>query len=162
MLTQQSKTFTFEQLVSTPMDELPVMKPPTPSVDEETLRANLSMSNKKIDHLTELLSESEDSCSRLTEQAKILKDEIRRLERNNEREREMQNTEYLKNIFLQFVCPKVGEQRAQLVPVLTTMLKLSPEEKARVQDVAQGDDAAQAGAQAAGWGSYLHRWSGLT
>ena len=37
---------------------------------------------------------------RLTEQAKILKDEIRRLERNTERENETKNLEYLKNIML--------------------------------------------------------------
>ena len=140
-------------------------KPPTPVLDEDSLRSNLSASQKKIDHLTELLSESEEGVSRLTEQAKILKDEIRRLERNTQREEELQNLEYLKNVFLQFVCPPVGERRAQLVPVLTTMLKLSPEEKLKVQQVAQGEDAALGGggaAAAGGWGAYLHRWSGLT
>lgn len=35
---------------------------------------------------------------RLTEQAKILKEEIRRLERNQQREEEAANLEYLKNI----------------------------------------------------------------
>ena len=163
---QQSSRFTFEQLIATPRDELPTAKnAPTPTISDETLKMNLVESNKKVEHLTELLSESEESVARLTEQAKILKSEIRRIERNDEREKEIQNMEYLKNIFLQFVCPKVGEQKAQLVPVLTTMLKLSPEEKARVMDVAQGEDQAQEAAQAAGgggWGAYLHRWSGLT
>jgi len=37
---------------------------------------------------------------RLTEQAKILKEEIRRLERNVIREKETQNMEYLKNILM--------------------------------------------------------------
>ena len=37
---------------------------------------------------------------RLTEQAKILKEEIRRLERNQAREEEISNMEYLKNIVL--------------------------------------------------------------
>ncbi|KAK6962102.1 craniofacial development protein 2 [Biomphalaria glabrata] len=158
----QPPAFTFEQLIATPMNELPGMKSPPPQVDEETLKMNLSVSQKKIEHLTELLSESEASVSMLTEQARILKEEIRRLERNIERERETQNMEYLKNIFLQFVCPKVGEQRQQLVPVLATMLKLSPEEKARIVAVAQSDEGGQQGAQGAGWGAYLHRWSGLT
>lgn len=37
---------------------------------------------------------------RLTEQAKILKEEIRRLERNQQREKEAANWEYLKNILI--------------------------------------------------------------
>ena len=37
---------------------------------------------------------------RLTEQAKILKDEIRRLERNQERDKGISNMEYLKNIII--------------------------------------------------------------
>ena len=40
---------------------------------------------------------------RLEEQAKILKEEIRRLERNQQREKEAANMEYLKNILLK-VC----------------------------------------------------------
>ena len=45
---------------------------------------------------------------------------------------------FLMFLCIQFVCPKVGEQRQQLIPVLATMLKLSPEEKTRVAAVAQG------------------------
>jgi hypothetical protein len=37
---------------------------------------------------------------RLTEQAKLLKEEIRRMERNQKREEETSNMEYLKNILL--------------------------------------------------------------
>ena len=37
---------------------------------------------------------------RLTEQAKILKEEIRRLERNQDRDKAISNMEYLKNIIL--------------------------------------------------------------
>lgn len=46
---------------------------------------------KKIEHLTELLRESEASSVRLGDQAKLLKEEIRRYnvcERGRERERE--------------------------------------------------------------------------
>ena len=46
------------------------------------------------------MNESEATVMRLTEQASVLKAEIRRLERNQERERETQNLEYLKNIVL--------------------------------------------------------------
>lgn len=40
---------------------------------------------------------------RLTEQAKILKEEIRRMERNTQRDRETSNLEYLKNILLKVI-----------------------------------------------------------
>ena len=46
----------------------------------------------------QLLNESEATIMRLTEQAKILKEEIRRLERNQARENAISNMEYLKNI----------------------------------------------------------------
>lgn len=39
---------------------------------------------------------------------------------------------------LQFLSLKVGDERQQLVPVLTTMLKLSPEEKTTLDAAAQG------------------------
>ena len=46
------------------------------------------------------MNDNEATVMRLTEQAKILKEEIRRLERNVERENETKNLEYLKNILL--------------------------------------------------------------
>jgi len=48
--------------------------------------------------LLQLLNESEATVLRLTEQASVLKGEIRRLERNQERENAISNMEYLKNI----------------------------------------------------------------
>ena len=48
----------------------------------------------------QLSSENEATVMRLEEQAKILKEEIRRLERNQQREKEAANMEYLKNILL--------------------------------------------------------------
>ena len=46
----------------------------------------------------QLMNESEATVLRLTEQAKVLKEEIRRQERNQERETAVSNMEYLKNI----------------------------------------------------------------
>ena len=43
---------------------------------------------------------SEEVGARLSEQARLLKEEIRRLERNQEREEGVANMEYLKNIVL--------------------------------------------------------------
>ncbi|KAH3804859.1 hypothetical protein DPMN_133151 [Dreissena polymorpha] len=130
-------------------------------VDVDALQERLTKEQKKNEHLTEVMNESEAHVMRLTEQAKILKDEIRRLERNVERAEETQNLEYLKNILLKFLCLKVGDERNQLIPVLTKMLKLSPEEKHTLTQIAQGDGTGEV-PQPQGWGSYLHRWSGLT
>jgi hypothetical protein len=50
--------------------------------------------------ILQLLNDNEATVMRLTEQAKILKEEIRRMERNQKREEETSNMEYLKNILL--------------------------------------------------------------
>ena len=44
------------------------------------------------------MNESEATVMRLTEQAKVLKEEIRRQERNNARQNAVSNMEYFKNI----------------------------------------------------------------
>jgi len=59
-----------ERLLSTQSDQS------TPN--EEGLQRQLSAANKRIAHSTELLRESEASSVRLSEQAKLLKEEIRR------------------------------------------------------------------------------------
>ena len=64
----------------------------------------------------------------------------------------------------QFLSLNSGDEREQLIPVLTTMLRLSPEEKQKLSNIASGQNVgAEAGgaADASGWGTYLHRWSGL-
>lgn len=65
----------------------------------------------------------------------------------------------------QFLTRQVGEERMTLVPVLHMMLKLSPDEKAQLEAIANGEEASNQSQQQAGgggWGSYLHRWSGLS
>ncbi|XP_070396761.1 GRIP and coiled-coil domain-containing protein 2-like isoform X2 [Dermacentor albipictus] len=128
--------------------------------DVESLHAKVSESQKEVDHLAELLNESESSNLRLTEQVRVLKEEIRRLERNQEREKHAQNLEYLKNIIMKFVTLRGGSEKERLVPVLTTMLKLSPEEKKDLEAVVTGETQQDA-AGASGWGGYLPRWTGF-
>ncbi|XP_054919078.1 uncharacterized protein [Dermacentor andersoni] len=128
--------------------------------DVESLHAKVSESQKEVDHLAELLNESESSNLRLTEQVRVLKEEIRRLERNQEREKHAQNLEYLKNIIMKFVTLRGGSEKERLVPVLTTMLKLSPEEKKDLEAVVTGE-MQQDAAGASGWGGYLPRWTGF-
>ena len=48
------------------------------SAGEARLRQQLKVAGKKMEHLTELLHESEASSLRLGEQTKLLKEEIRR------------------------------------------------------------------------------------
>lgn len=125
--------------------------------DLDALHAKINDSQKKVDHLAELLNESESSNLRMTEQIRVLKEEIRRLERNQEREKHAQNLEYLKNVIMKFVTLRGGSEKERLVPVLTTMLKLSPEEKKDLEAVVTGE-AQQEAAAASSWGGYLPRW----
>lgn len=48
--------------------------------------------------MSTLLSEAEIDVTRLTEMNTMLKEELRRQERSTEREKEMKNLEYMKNV----------------------------------------------------------------
>lgn len=48
------------------------------AVDVTALQVQVQVTEERIGHLRELLYESEDNCVRLTDQAKLLKEEIRR------------------------------------------------------------------------------------
>ncbi|XP_039767140.1 GRIP and coiled-coil domain-containing protein 2 isoform X2 [Ornithorhynchus anatinus] len=125
----------------------------------EELVQKLSTATKSTDHLNSLLRETEATNAILMEQIKVLKNEIRRLERNQEREKSVANLEYLKNVLLQFIFLKAGSERKSLLPVIDTMLQLSPEEKGKLVAIAQGEE--ESGSSHSGWTSYLHSWSGL-
>ncbi|XP_053521230.1 GRIP and coiled-coil domain-containing protein 2 isoform X2 [Artibeus jamaicensis] len=126
---------------------------------KEELMQKLSSTTKSADHLNGLLRETEATNAVLMEQIKLLKSEIRRLERNQQREKSLANLEYLKNVLLQFIFLKPGSERERLLPVIDTMLQLSPEEKGKLAAIAQGED--ENGSRSSGWASYLHSWSGL-
>ena len=51
---------------------------PTGEEDVSILQKQIQLSTKKMSHLTELLHESEENCVRLADQARLLKEEIRR------------------------------------------------------------------------------------
>uniref|UniRef100_A0A0N5AP48 GRIP domain-containing protein n=1 Tax=Syphacia muris TaxID=451379 RepID=A0A0N5AP48_9BILA len=117
---------------------------------------------KQLENTREILSESEAANVRLMEQTKLLKAEIRRMERNGERTDHVANTEYLKNIIIKFLAPeKVDSEREQLIPVLATMLKLNNDEIELLNSVVQADAPIESN-KMSGWGSYLHRWSGFS
>ncbi|KAM9389074.1 GRIP and coiled-coil domain-containing protein 2 [Phaethornis superciliosus] len=126
---------------------------------KDELIQKLNTTAKSVDHLNELLRDSEATNAILMEQIKLLKSEIRRLERNQEREKSVANLEYLKNVLLQFIFLKSGSEKERLLPVIDTMLQLSPEEKGKLVAIAQGEE--ESTSRTSGWASYLQSWSGL-
>nr|XP_014270210.1 GRIP and coiled-coil domain-containing protein 2 [Halyomorpha halys] len=120
----------------------------------EKLQKDLGRSEVRSRHLASLLSEAEKDSARNLHQNKVLKEELRRLERALERQPHVANTEYLKNVIFKFVTLPNGDERSRLVPVLDTLLKFSPEETHKLGLVAKGEALA-------GWGSYLQSWTGL-
>jgi chromosome segregation ATPase len=132
------------------------------SLDAASMTSVLA-AEKRAKHLSALLSEAEADLARLTQQNSVLKEEIRRQQRCMERQQHtLSNGEYLKNVVLKFITLQGGDERARLVPVLNTILKLSPEETQQLQIVATGTapSSGSASASTSGWGSYLHLWSG--
>ncbi|XP_036871490.2 GRIP and coiled-coil domain-containing protein 2 isoform X1 [Manis javanica] len=109
---------------------------------KEELVQKLSSTTKSASHLNGLLRETEATNAILMEQITLLKSEIRRLERNQEREKSVANLEYLKNVLLQFIFLKPGSERERLLPVIDAMLQLSPEEKGKLGAIAQEDTEA--------------------
>ncbi|XP_025318517.2 GRIP and coiled-coil domain-containing protein 2 isoform X1 [Canis lupus dingo] len=151
-------TQSLEQLLNSPETKL---EPPLwhAELTKEELVQKLSSTTKSADHLNGLLRETEATNAILMEQIKLLKNEIRRLERNQEREKSVANLEYLKNVLLQFIFLKPGSEKERLLPVIDTMLQLSPEEKGKLAAIAQGEE--EHASRSSGWASYLHSWSGL-
>ncbi|BES95286.1 GRIP domain [Nesidiocoris tenuis] len=119
----------------------------------EKLHGELHSYEVRVKHLASLLSEAEKDAARSSQQNAVLKEELRRLERSLQREPNIANSEYLKNVIFKFLVLQSGDERTRLVPVLDTILKLSPDETSKLTAVAKGDSAT--------WGSYLHSWTGL-
>uniref|UniRef100_A0A8C2ICS5 GRIP domain-containing protein n=1 Tax=Cyprinus carpio TaxID=7962 RepID=A0A8C2ICS5_CYPCA len=145
-------------LTSADLKHEPVVWHMEPSKEELTQK--LSTAARSVEHLNSLLHETEATNAVLMEQIRLLKSEVRRLERNQEREKSVANLEYLKNVLLQFIFLRSGSERQALLPVIHTMLQLSPEEKSKLAAIAQGEEES-AGSQGSGWTSYLHSWSGI-
>ena len=93
---------------------------------------------KQLNDLSQLLKESESNNALLVEQNRVLKEEIRRIQRSIERADIVQNMEYLKNILVKFVSYDSG--RSQLIPVLKTILKLSKSEEELFTSFAQNSN----------------------
>uniref|UniRef100_A0A3Q4MAL5 GRIP and coiled-coil domain containing 2 n=1 Tax=Neolamprologus brichardi TaxID=32507 RepID=A0A3Q4MAL5_NEOBR len=148
-----------EQLLTSPE---PKQEPFVWTVEptKEELSEKLNTATRSMEHMNSLLHETEATNAILMEQITLLKSEVRRLERNQEREKSVANLEYLKNVLLQFIFLRSGSERQALLPVIHTMLQLSPEEKSKLSAIAQGEEEAS-GSRSSGWTSYLHSWSGI-
>ena len=81
-----------------------------------------------LDHFirnnSSILRESEATNARFSEQTGLLKNEIRRLEKNQERKENIHNLEYLKNVVFKFITLQPGTEKTGLIPVLETMLQV--------------------------------------
>uniref|UniRef100_A0A4W5QI54 GRIP domain-containing protein n=1 Tax=Hucho hucho TaxID=62062 RepID=A0A4W5QI54_9TELE len=148
-----------EQLLTSPdPKQEPVVWQVEPTKEE--LSQKLATATRSMEHMNSLLHETEATNAVLMEQVNLLKSEVRRLERNHEREKSVANLEYLKNVLLQFIFLRSGSERRALLPVIHTMLQLSPEEKNKLAAIAMGEEEV-GGAKGSGWTSYLHSWSGI-
>lgn len=144
--------------------------------EQQRLEEELNKTRLRLLDTAELLNESESNNVRLSEQVALLKDEIRRIERSMDRIESISNLEYLKNVIFKFFVLKSSPERLQLIPVLVTMLKLSPNEQAQLVRVANSslslDDSSSTNQEptstqsvtnvsnpdALSWGSYLNIW----
>uniref|UniRef100_A0A182MVY5 GRIP domain-containing protein n=1 Tax=Anopheles culicifacies TaxID=139723 RepID=A0A182MVY5_9DIPT len=113
----------------------------SPTVELQHTKEQLTKQESRVRHLTAVLAEAEQDLAKLTQLNELLKEEVRRQQRSIEREAHVHNSEYLKNVIFKFVTLNNGDERSRLVPVLNTILKLSPEETQKLQNVAKGSDA---------------------
>ena len=67
-------------------------------LDFESLNSKLVDHESHIKHLMSLLSETEQDLAKINQQNSLLKEEIRKYERTDERAKHMHNLEYLKNV----------------------------------------------------------------
>lgn len=97
---------------------------PKPEIEQSTT------SSAELERIRLILEDSEANNALLNEQIRVLKEEIRRLERTIARTEAAHNLEYLKNILVKFVSAKTGStEKAQLIPVIKTLLKLDQQEE---------------------------------
>ncbi|XP_058061250.1 GRIP and coiled-coil domain-containing protein 2 [Anopheles bellator] len=118
---------------------------PSPTVELQQTKEQLSKQESRVRHLTAVLAEAEQDLAKLTQLNELLKEEVRRQQRSIEREAHVHNSEYLKNVIFKFITLNNGDERSRLVPVLNTILKLSPDETQKLQNVAKGSDPSSRG-----------------
>ncbi|CAD5228973.1 unnamed protein product [Bursaphelenchus okinawaensis] len=132
------------------------------SVDDSFLmEPELAM--KQMENMKELLKDTEETNAKLEDQVRLLKEEIRRSERDKEREKHVSsNSEYLKNVVLKFLAPeKVNDGRSQLLPVLCTLLSLTPQEKQKIEEYLKSQNVSNTTPPPSEWSGYFGPLSGI-
>ncbi|KAH6575645.1 hypothetical protein BASA60_004949 [Batrachochytrium salamandrivorans] len=82
----------------------------------------------QVQQLGDMLNDNEAEIERLHTQEKVLKEELRRIDRMDKRQD--LNVEYLKNVVLSFI---ESDTKEPLVPIIAQILHLSPDEAQRIQ-----------------------------
>ena len=95
---------------------------------------------KQLGHMAALLAESESHNTRLEKLTEVLKEEIRTYQRSEERHKHIENLEYVKNVIMKFLTLSGAQEKARLLPVLQTILKLKKEEVQQIQNYIKGKE----------------------
>jgi len=98
--------------------------------------AESSAIRRQKNELEVALRDAEIRAEKLMDQANVLKEEIRKLERD--RSRESANLEYLKNIVLRFMMSTSYSVKQQMITAIATILEFSPKELNQVRKVQSG------------------------
>lgn len=123
--------------------------------DRSALEAENQQLQAQLKYDRELLADVEETNAKLGAQVALLKEEIRRLERNAERAVHIaNNSEYLKNIVMKFLAPqRVRDERRQMLPALATILRLSDAERAQVDRWIESAELCVSGEDSGGVGA---------
>lgn len=137
-------------------DKAPTME--ISKTEYEALLDRFTSAEKRVSHLNSLLSEAETESQRMSQLAEVLKEEIRTYQRSEERSKHIENLEYVKNVIIKFLTLPGSSEKTSLVPVLSTILRLSPSEVQTVQrsiEAAEASNTVAQNADEAGWSSYM-------
>ena len=93
------------------------------------LMESMTISEKQCKHLAALLAESEANEARLSQLTEALKEEIRRTQRSEERQKHIENLEYLKNVVLKvnhFYFQLLFEKSKKKIEKCLTVMGIEP------------------------------------
>jgi len=145
-----------------PLEQLLAQEDPTQDHLSDIPRSGNSSraggAERQVAHLAALLSEAETQNGRLEKLVEVLKEEIRTYQRSEERHKHIENLEYVKNVILKFITLTGPGEKAALVPVLKTILRLKQEEVDQVEELVR-KEGETGGTDSDSWGGYLGLWS---
>lgn len=88
----------------------------SPSEELEQFKLKLSREENRVAHLTALLADSEKDLAKIQQMNDMLKEEVRKQQRNADRTQHLNNTEYLKNVVIKFASSNSGDEKQRLIP----------------------------------------------